>query len=304
MVAMIETAEPVGKPDFPFLRVTTMGDFALSRVVAVATDRPRYRMLVGEEMGNRRAALAILKFLLCSPRRRATKAEITRALWPERSQDHANHNFDTAASALRRQILHLPGIDSLLNTRRLNGETHLILASQAWVWVDADAMIKLAQTALRQEQQGNDPLHYLEAAHALDKGEFLEEDTGYIWTQGRRQTIEGAKRRVLYHLVEIYCNHLRTSKAEELLYTFLQTYPEDEDALCRLMQILAQQGRRQEALNVYRYSAGLMRETGREPTNYTQELVTRLQQGMQLREHHATYHTLQPCYIYTIVLVA
>ncbi|GHO85491.1 AfsR/SARP family transcriptional regulator [Dictyobacter formicarum] len=304
MVAMIEMAEPSGKPDYPFLRVTTMGDFTLSRVVAPSAGRPRYRALSSEELGNRKAALAILKFLLCSPRRRATKAEITRMLWPARDSDNANHTFDTAASTLRRQILHLPGTDSLLNTRRLNGETHLILAAQAWIWIDADALIKLAQTALRQEQQGNDPLHYLEAAHALDKGEFLEEDTNSLWTQSRRQTIEGAKRRVLYHLVEIYCKDQQVGKAEELLYTFLQTYPEDEDALCRLMQLLAHQGRRQEALNVYRYSAELMQETGKEPGIYTQELARQLQQGMRLRENNATYHTLQPQYIHTIILVA
>ncbi|GCE04880.1 AfsR/SARP family transcriptional regulator [Dictyobacter aurantiacus] len=304
MVAMVEMAEPVGRPDYPFLRVTTMGDFVLSCVVAQKEGRPRYRAMEGGELGNRRAALAILKFLLCSPRRRATKAEITKALWAGRDPEHANHIFDTAASALRRQILHLPGIDSLLNTRRLNGETHLILATQAWIWVDADALIKLAQMALRQEQQGKDPLHYLEAAHALDKGEFLEEDAGYRWTQGRRQTIEGAKRRVLYHLVEIYCKNKQTTKAEELLYTFLQTYPEDEDALCRLLQLLAQQGRRQEALNVYRYSAEQMQETGKEPGIYTRQIIERLQRGIQVHERSATYGALQSHYIYAIVLVA
>ncbi|GCE18793.1 AfsR/SARP family transcriptional regulator [Dictyobacter kobayashii] len=303
MIAMIDAAEQAEKPRYPFLRVTTMGEFALACIVASGMERPRYRALSSAELGNRKAALTILKFLLCSPRRRASKAEIIKVLWPGDTHN-ANHAFDTASSALRRHILYPPGTEGLLSTRRLNGETHFILAAQAWLWVDADALINLARTALRQEQQGNDPLPYLEAAYALDKGEFLEEDPDCLWAQGRRQTIEGTKRRVLYQLVDAYLKHQRTGKAEELLYTFLQNYPEDEDALCRLIRLLADQGRRQEALNVYRYSAEMMREQQKEPGAYTQEIARQLQQGLHLREKSVAYHTLQPQITFTIILIA
>ncbi|GER87814.1 hypothetical protein KDW_19760 [Dictyobacter vulcani] len=299
-----DIVEERDKPRYPLMRVTTLGEFTVAHALATTGERPRYRLISNSELGSRKAALLMLKILICSPHRRSTKTEIIKLLWPTRASEHANHALDTAASTLRRHILALPTRDSLLQTQRLNGETYFMLAGQPWLWVDADALVNLASTALRHERQQVDPLPYLEAAHALIKGEFLEDDLHCSWTQLRRQTIEGAKRRILYHLVAIYTANDQQRRAEELLFTFLQHHPEDEDALCHLMHLLVEQGRRQEALTIYNYSTQILQELEKEPAYYTRELAHQLQNNCKVREKSATYRTTPRHSTQTLIAVA
>lgn len=276
------------KPPYPLLQVTTLGEFTLTRTVTARDERSNYGLSSCGDIGSRGTAITMLKLLLCSPRRRMTKAALIEALWPMRKAINASHALDTTASVLRRHILFLPTEadteNSLLQTQRINKETLFLLPSQPWLWVDADALLSLANLAIRKEKKGEDPLPYLEAAHALDKGEFLEDERQFPWAHSRRQTINGARRRVLYHLVDLYIQAHRIREAEEMLFSFLQTCPEDEDALCRLLILLAGQGRRQEALSICQYSTSIIHESNRELTPYTQDLARRLQQGLIIHE--------------------
>lgn len=120
-------------------------------------------------------------------------------------------------------------------------------------------------------------------------GASFEDDLGYAWTQARRYTLNGARRRILYKLVELYLKEKQIWQAEELLYTFLEDHPTDEDALCRLMILLAEQGRRQEALQLYRYTVDLLREEQRGPAVYTKELAVRVRIGTALKEQATNY---------------
>jgi DNA-binding SARP family transcriptional activator len=91
----------------------------------------------------------------------------------------------------------------------------------------------------------------------------------------------------------------RTSQAEELLFTFLEQDPTNEDALCRLMVLLAEQERPQEALQLYQYAAYALQEEKTEPTAYTRELAGRLRRGLVIREPKSSYRaknivTMQP----------
>jgi DNA-binding SARP family transcriptional activator len=137
-------------------------------------------------------------------------------------------------------------------------------------------------------------LPYLEAAHALARGEFLDEDLDAKWSQGRRLIVNGARHRVLYRLVELYLGKQQRNKAEELLFTFLVDNPTDEDALCQLMLLLTEKERRHEAINIYRYVANILQDEKREPATYTQSLVHQIQHGLSLQEDSATYTTLNP----------
>jgi DNA-binding SARP family transcriptional activator len=284
----IDPFEQQKKPPYPLIRVTTLGEFTLTRALPAQPGRPRYSLIPGDDIGSRGTAITMLKLLLCSPRRRMTKATLIENLWPMRKAINASHALDTTASVLRRHILFIPTEadveQSLLQTQRINKETLFLLPPQSWLWVDADALLNLANTAVRKEKKGESPLPYLEAAHALDKGEFLEDEQQFTWTQSRRQTIDGARRRVLYHLVDLYIQEQRIREAEEMLFAFLQVAPEDEDALCRLLILLAGQGRRQEALNICQYSTSIIHSSKRELTLYTQDLGKRIQQGSIIYE--------------------
>src|SRR5437588_11180419 len=77
--------------------------------------------------------------------------------------------------------------------------------------------------------------------------------------------------------------------AEELLFAALEEDPTDEDALCRLMVLLVEQERRQEALNLYQYAEDVLQEEQAEPAVYTSELARRIRQGLVLRERREPY---------------
>jgi DNA-binding SARP family transcriptional activator len=160
----------------------------------------------------------------------------------------------------------------------------LKLAAQAYLWVDADAFLTLATQATQAEREGLNPLSLLERAHGLVQGQFLEDDPHTVWSQGRRNTINGARHRVFYKLVELYLREQRVCEAEELLFSFLEENPTDEDVLCRLMIILTERERRQEAVSMYAYVTDELRRQKKEPAPYTQELVQRIHRGLAVRE--------------------
>ena len=142
---------------------------------------------------------------------------------------------------------------------------------------------------MRAERQGQNPLPLLEEAHALARGEFLEDDLYAEWAQSRRHTINGARRRVLFKLVDLYLGDERVGLAEELLFAALEEDPADEDALCRLMVLLVEQDRRQEALHLYQYTMDVLQEEQTEPAIYTRELALRIRRGLVLRERGDHY---------------
>ncbi len=279
-------------PPHPFIRIFTFGEFAIERLISsptAPTFPPRYARLPWEEWSNRRAAMELLKILVCAPNRRASKDELIQSIWPNNPMINAPHTLNSAASILRRHILQTHAEESLLQTIRGNGDAALKLAAQAYLWVDADAFMVLAARAARVEREGLDPLPLLERAHTLIQGQFLEDDARAVWSQKHRNTINGARHRVFYKLVDLYLRDQRICEAEELLFSYLEEHPTDEDALCYLMIILAERHRRQEALNMYAYVAGELREKKGEPTPYTEELARRIRQGLAVRERSLDY---------------
>ncbi len=279
----------------PLLRITTLGEFALERLVRTSSrtedDLPRYTRVKRSEWSNRGPAMALLKVLLCRPNRRASREELIEAIWPDRESINAVHALDSAASVLRRHILRAGETGSLLLTLRSGGETIFKLAGQQRIWVDADALVSLVSAAMRAECQGQNPLPLLEEAHALVHGEFLEDDLYAEWAQSRRHTLGGARHRVLFKLVDLYLQDGQVGLSEELLFAALEEDPTDEDALCRLMVLLVEQERRQEALHLYQYTEDLIREEQAEPAVYTRELARRIRQGLVLREQGERYTT-------------
>ena len=278
---------------FPLARITTLGEFALERLVRPPSrngDEPaRYARVAQSDWSNRGPAMALLKVLLCRANRRASRDELIEAIWPDHEAINAAHALDSADSVLRRHILRTGEVGSLLLTLRSGGETIFKLAGQQRLWVDADALLSLASQATRAECQGQNPLPLLEEAHALARGEFLEDDPYAEWAQGRRHTVNGARLRVLFKLVDLYTRDGRAGLAEELLFAALEEDPTDEDALCRLMVLLVEQERRQEALSLYQYAEDVFHEERAEPAVYTRELARRIRQGLVLRERWEGY---------------
>src|SRR5439155_10427561 len=142
--AMYSTTEH-DQTKHPLMRITTLGEFALERLIRTplrAQDEPlRYTRVAQSEWNNRGPAMALLKVLLCRANRRASRDELTEAIWPDHAAINAAHALDSAASVLRRHILRTGEVESLLFTLRSGGETIFKLAGQQCPWVDADAFL-------------------------------------------------------------------------------------------------------------------------------------------------------------------
>ncbi len=277
----------------PLMRITTLGEFALERLVrtpSLAQDGPpRYACVSQSEWSNRGPAVTLLKVLLCRANRRASREELIEAIWQDHEAINAAHALDSAASVLRRHILRMGEVGSLLLTLRSGGETVFKLAGQQRLWVDADALLALVSQAMRAECQGQNPLPMLEEAYAIARGKFLEDDLYAAWAQPRRHTINGARQRVLFKLVDLSLEDERVGLAEELLFAALEEDPADEDALCRLMVLLVERERRKEAIQLYQYAEDVLHEEQAEPAVYTRELARRIRQGLILRERGEHY---------------
>jgi len=246
---------------YPAMRVSTFGEFVLERRVPAppAAHVPRYVRVAHEEWHSRGPAKTLLKVLLCRSRRRASRDELVEALWPEEEPANSEHAFDSAVSVLRKVLRPASG-ESLLTKSRAGGITIFSLPGQDRLWVDADAFLDSIEQAMRADRTGQDSLPSWEAAHALVTGEFLEDDLYSAWVASRRQTINAARHRCLHRLADLYVERNMPAQAETLLHLFLLDDPTDEDALCRLMVLLEEQGRYQEASHLYEYTARILDE--------------------------------------------
>ncbi|HTI13611.1 MAG TPA: BTAD domain-containing putative transcriptional regulator [Dictyobacter sp.] len=277
---------------YPQVRIKTFGEFTVERLIDIpqrGCRKPRYESFTWEYLHSRGTAIAMLKVLLCCPQRRATKQELIAELWPQKSPRQSTHMLDVAASVLRRQILHTANGKSLLITQRRNSETSFTLPEQAELWIDADAFLHIANAVLAMETHGHNPRLLLEKAYTMVSGEFLEDNLRDSWSQKRRQTIRGTRSRILYHLVDLYQHEHCPRQAEALLYVYLEGFPTDEDALCRLLTLLIAQGRWHEALDMYRYTCTALGEEQREPSPYTQALIKSFREQRIIREHTLAY---------------
>jgi tetratricopeptide (TPR) repeat protein len=190
---------------------------------------------------------------------------------------NASHNLDTALSLLR-GLLRFGGKESLLTTHHQGTTTIYQLSPQHLLWADVDEFLSLVTLAEQVEEQGGDPLPTFEAAWQIGSQVFLEDDVYCEWAQARYQTVNMTRHRVLHRLADLYMQRNQPHSAEKLLLKALEEEPTDEDNVCRLMALLEQQGRRQEALRCYeRLVTVLKEECETEPLPSTQALAERLQ---------------------------
>jgi Transcriptional regulatory protein, C terminal./Bacterial transcriptional activator domain. len=272
----------------PQIKIYTFGEFRVERRDTAAG---HYHLIPYTRLTQRSSALIILKILLCQSQRRISRTALIATIWPEQRSTRAIiHTLDTAASQLRRHILNTAEQSSLLSTQHQGGETTFRLPDQSRLWVDADALLTLARLATQLATQGRDPRTVLSAAYGISQGEFLEDNLHSSWSQLRRQTIDGARRRVLHHLIDIYLHSHQERQAEELLFNYLQEFPTDQDALYRLLELLNAQQRRYEALHIFRYCSTIINEQQQQPTNALCELAARIQQNCKLREAGIYYN--------------
>jgi DNA-binding SARP family transcriptional activator len=263
-----------GPPSIPIVRIWMFGEFVVEHFIPSEEYSPRYEPLAPSSWQSRGTALTLLKVLLCRRRRRATKDELIAAIWPQKEEGakhlkHVERAFDAAASVLR-AVLRTPEGESLLMSRRSGDHMLYRLADQQRLWTDAEACELLVNQAIQMEGQGqtHEGLAVWEEAYRLtQRGVFLEDDVQASWSQARRQMVEGTERFCVHHLADCYLALDRHAEAEVILRSFWTANPTDEDALYRLMKLLAQHTRVQEALRLFSYTERLLQqEEARHPS--------------------------------------
>lgn len=258
-------------------RVTTFGQFKLERLVPGSASKgrmPPYEPIVERMWRSRSAARSLFKLLLCRTRRRAPKEVLIETLWPDVEEGSAQHRFDSAVSVLRLLLRPDEKRESLLATIHTGNTLLYEMPSQDTLWLDSDEVLFLLTEAERAKRQGQDALPLLEQAHTLIGGEFLEDELYSEWAQRKRDTLNAAQHRLLHTLADFYVQRDMYEQAETVLLSALEHEVTDEDALCRLMSLLHQRGRRHEALHFYQRTEDAMREEfATMPSRYTQQLA-------------------------------
>jgi DNA-binding SARP family transcriptional activator/Flp pilus assembly protein TadD len=277
------------------VRIFALGQFRIER------RQQRQWQSVTDLLWQQQQVRALLAYLICCPQRRASRAQVITALWPDSDEETASSNLDRVVRSLR-QVLESSREASQSGGRvrpsRTSGQlVHiegewLALADQSRVWVDADAFIALssrveeAGNSEQTEQAEQNQEGLLQEAIALYGGDFLPEERRASWVLSLRQSLRRRWCSLLLDLTDIYIAQKETTDALEVLDRLLPADPANEKAVQRLMYVLGGLTRRGEALRAYHRLADLLQnEYHTQPSQETRALYEAIRQGKTLSSY-------------------
>ncbi|HSR35377.1 MAG TPA: AAA family ATPase, partial [Anaerolineae bacterium] len=203
-----------------------------------------------------RALLAYLVVESEGPHRRERLAGL---LWPDWPEQSARNNLRHALAVLRKNIGDREASPPLLRVTRQSVQFNM--ASDAWV--DVTAFDELLQPS---ESSGQAILQRWEEAVKLYQGDFLEgfslADSAAFeeWALVMREQYRRLAMDTLYRLAEGYGERGEPERALEYAWQQTELDPWREEAHRQVMRLLAQMGRRSEALAQYRTCCRLLAE--------------------------------------------
>ncbi|HVB76183.1 MAG TPA: DUF6788 family protein [Ktedonobacteraceae bacterium] len=254
------------------VRLYVLGQFTLER-----HNGQRWQAVTDASMQHQRVR-SLLTCLISSPGRKIGREQAIELLWPDLDFDTASHRLDKAVHSLRQLFepaRSRPATSELLLTEHAT----LQLADQSRVWVDADAFDAL----LARARSSNDPgqsEQLLEEAMLLYAGDYLPEERQTDWTQTRRESLQRGWVGLLLELADLRIAREAISSAIDTLDRLLAIDPTNEAAVQRLILLMAQSGRRGEAMRIYqRFAAVLKQEYKMTPLPETRNLYEAAQRG-------------------------
>lgn len=250
------------------IRVFTFGRLQIEWVDAQSGERtslPAER-LRGQNAAN---ALGLLKALLCSPGRFATRSWLNEQFWPHSRQRSAEERLTDVVTTLRTMLRPVGSTDMLVHFvyasgaaahhhgagYRLDGYPHL--------WCDADAFEWYVKHALLLDQRGQDSTACWERAYVLaERGEYLPEHIEDDWSRPRRDELQGLLRDCIQRWTALLRHMGRVEEAIMRLRSYWLVHPTDEDALRPLLEMLGERERFQEAEEYYARAQAAVAEDG------------------------------------------
>ncbi len=254
------------------LRIYTFGQFRLERRVGLEWQT------VTDPAWQHQRTRAILCSLISNPAHKLAREQIMDLLWPDLEAEVAVSRLDRAVHSLRHVFE--PSRERLASSPLLLTEREsLVLADQNLIWIDCDNFEHL----LAQARASNDPgeiEQLLDEAVTLYGGEFLPEERSMEMTLMRRDALRRSWIGALLELADLRIAREALSGALSLLDRLLATDPANEAGVQRMMSLLAQMGRRGEAMRIYkRLASVLQQEYNVAPLPETRAIYDAIRQG-------------------------
>jgi predicted ATPase/DNA-binding SARP family transcriptional activator len=242
------------------LRIRLLGDFTVL-VDGVAVDAGQWRL---------RKAKVLVAMLALAPGQRRHREQVLDRLWPDLEPAAAARNLHQTMYVARRA---LAGVGAARNGMLTIRDQQVVLDADGPVDVDVLEFERSAAEALKTADEAS-----LRAAADMYGGDLLADLPDADWLAGRREEVRETHRQVLVRLA----SSVRQRAPEEALVILtraLESDPLHEGAIRALMVVLAEAGRRSEALARYeRLVDELLDAFGTDPDPQTvavfQELLT------------------------------
>ena len=239
-----------GQPDYS-VNIQVLGDFKI--------------LIKGELLTFKRKAptkiLQLLKLIISLGSTNIPVSKIIDTLWSDSEGDAAKSAFDSALQRLRKLL----GNDLSLILRN----NHISLNMQL-CWIDVFA---LEQTIQKYSNSGFEPTKQnFDKILNLYKGEFLKEEENY-WAIPYREKIQSKVIHCLEKLCEDFLEKTSHKQKIEILEKVLFIAPESELFYRHLMQQYIKQGRKSDAILVYKRCENvLQRNLGVQPSDKIYQL--------------------------------
>ncbi len=265
------------------IRIYALGQFRLERR---ASRNSTEWQTVTESAWQHQRVRALLACLISSPGRRQGREQIMEALWPDQDFETASGRLDRAVYSLRQLFeptrTRLAGSTLLLTEREM-----IVLADQPQIWTDADAFEHLLNLA-HSTQDSGEKEKLLDEAAMLYSGDLLPEERKLEWALGRRESLLRNWIGMLLDLADLRSSRQSYISAIEPLDRLLSVDPTNEAGVQRLIGLLAQLGRRGEALRAYkRLATVLQQEYNIAPLPETRALYEAVRRGVDKGQRSA-----------------
>jgi DNA-binding SARP family transcriptional activator len=259
MAAIQAEANPPVASEFAStqLRLYVLGQFRLEQRGSQNGTAGHWEPINDPSLQHQRVR-SLLSCLVSSPGRKLAREQAIDVLWPELDFETASHRLDRAVHSLR-QVFE-PGRSRPATSRLLLTEhSTLSLADQAFFWIDADAFEGLIIQARASTDPGQTE-QLLEEAAQLYSGDFLPEERSIKWVRSRRDSLRRSWIGLLLELADLRINREANTGAVEILDRLLAADPTNEAGVQRLVALLAQLGRRGEAIQAYQRFALVLKQ--------------------------------------------
>ncbi|MEU5539848.1 BTAD domain-containing putative transcriptional regulator, partial [Streptomyces sp. NPDC020362] len=240
------------------VHIRLLGGFA----VAVA-DRP-----VAAGAWRLRKARSLLKLLSLSPGHQLHRERLYDLLWPDLDRTAASNNLHQVLHAVRRALASTGAAGDVVVLR----DDLVLLGPDGGVRIDLDAFDEVARRASDSGRTAD-----YRAALALAAPDLLPEDRYETWVSEAAVTLETRRTALRLGLGEALEHAHHAAEAIDVLRTLVAEDPLHEPGHRALMRVLADAGRRGEALAAYEQLRDrLHRDTGADPDPQTRRLYREL----------------------------